>query len=160
MRGFPQEAILGFCTRAYLLLGLLPQNLTRVYVELVGPVLFVDMTQTLLAVVFILLAMSMSVYGLVTFPWWVGLPLVLVQVCALVAMVLGLFELDKDFFCTMILTRAGVDQSRKQSLEIEARLSEVQVLSKNSSTTSAKTGAKRHPYPVPASDRLSGEPAV
>ena len=73
--------MLGFCSRAYLLLGLLPQAITQVYVELVGSVLFVDVTQTLLALVFLLIASSMSLYGLITFPWWVGLPLVAVQAC-------------------------------------------------------------------------------
>ena len=38
--------LLGYCTRAYLLLGLLPQVITSIYVELVGSVLFVDVLST------------------------------------------------------------------------------------------------------------------
>ena len=103
-------AVLIFTCRAYFFLSLLPQNITRVFVELVGPQLFLDLTQILLAVAFWLLYFIIAFYALVVFPWWLGIPLVVVQLIGIILHSACVINIDQKFFTAMLLSGMSLEE--------------------------------------------------
>ena len=86
-------------------MSLLPQNITRVFVDLVGPRLFLDMTQILLGVAFWLLYLIIAFYALVVFPYWIAIPLVVIQIVGIAFHSACVINIDQKFFTSMLLAR-------------------------------------------------------
>jgi len=104
-------AVLVFTCRAYFFLCLLPVKITPVFVELVGARLFLDLTQILLGVAFWLLYLIIAFYALVIFPYWIAIPLVVIQLIGISLHSACVINIDQKFFTTMLLAGAMHDNS-------------------------------------------------